>query len=417
LATWRIQPSRVEGVAHVPPSKSHTLRALLLAAIGSGISTVRNPLDSPDARAMVRACRGVGATVTRIDQGWRVEGVAGQVQAPGIINAGNSGIVLRFVAAMAALGPHPTVFTGDHSVQTRRPVAPLLDGLTQLGATAVSLKGNRMAPMLVQGPVQGYQAHILGADSQPVSAVLMMAAAREGVTELRVDEPGEQPWIGLTLFWLQRLGVRVDYCDYTHFRVHGSLWRGFETTIAGDWSSASYPIAAGLVTGGRLRLTGVDWSDCQGDRHLFDHLPVTIGENWVETDPSKPLWEGGEVDVNPMIDALPLIAVLATQGRRPTRIYNGAIARCKESDRIASIAQQLKMMGARLEEHPDGLTVHPSALQGAKVSSCSDHRIAMALAVAALCARGETTIDRTACVAKSYPQFGEQLHELGAHWL
>jgi 3-phosphoshikimate 1-carboxyvinyltransferase len=102
---------------------------------------------------------------------------------------------------------------------------------------------------------------------------------------------------------------------------------------------------------------------------------------------------------------------------KPTRIYNGAIARVKESDRIAVIGQQLSRMGAKLEEHPDGLTVYPSQLYGARLSSCSDHRIAMALSVAALCAKGETVIEGTGCVAKSFPNYGESLRELGADWL
>jgi 5-enolpyruvylshikimate-3-phosphate synthase len=387
---WRIRPcGPLHGAVSAPPSKSHTLRALLFGLMGEGV--IRNPLSSPDTDRMIAACRQLGATI-----GGDPLRVCGALRPPsGVIDAGNSGIVLRFIGALAALTDDYCIITGDASVRENRPIAPLVDGLRQLGAFADGRGGGKRAPLIVKGPLRGGFARIDGADSQPVSALLIALSFLPGTHHLEVTNPGEQPWIDLTLSWLQN---RVTHDNYTRYTIEGGApFAPFDYTVPGDFSSAAYPIAAGLVTEGDVRVANLDFDDPQGDKAL---LPL-LG-NLPE-----------QIDCNRFIDALPILAVLGCYGERPLHLHNAAIARQKESDRIATIAGELRKMGGDLDELPDGLTIRPARLRGAPVESHGDHRIALSLAVAALGASGETEINNVACVAKTYQTFAQDMQKLG----
>ena len=168
---YRVRPSRLQGGITIPPSKSHTLRAILFATMAHGQSVIRNYLPSPDTQAMLRACTLLGAKFEVEKESLRIDGVGGLPSTPAdVIDAGNSGQVLRFVAAVAALTSGYTVLTGDESIRTLRPVQPLLEGLSGLGVLAVSTQGNGSAPIIVKGPMLGGMTRLDGADSQPVSA-------------------------------------------------------------------------------------------------------------------------------------------------------------------------------------------------------------------------------------------------------
>ncbi len=377
--------------------------------MGVGVTLIRDPLDSPDVRAMVKALRGFGVTIEESEEWIRIEGVCGKLsasQAP--IDAGNSGQILRFVGALAALLPEKTVITGDQSIRERRPVEPLLSALRQLGAKAE-------APMSVQGPIRAGFAELLGEDSQPVSALLIATSFLKGTTQLEVKNPGERPWIDLTLAWLERLGGVVTHEAYRFYTIEGPLlYKGFEVTIPGDFSTAAFPAAAALITGSTVTLENLDPFDSQGDKKLFEvfermgaQLEYDVRAKSVTLFPSK--LKGVRVDVNEMIDALPILAVVGCFASGKTEIVGGKIARKKESDRIAAIACELRKMGAILEEREDGLLITSSPLHSARLSSHSDHRIAMALAVAAKGATGTTWIEGAECVKKSYPRFFEEV--------
>jgi 3-phosphoshikimate 1-carboxyvinyltransferase len=349
---------------------------------------------------MIQACILLGAKIDVNPTYLTIHGVAGKPQTPEhMIDAGNSGQVLRFIAAIAALCDGYTVLTGDASLRTNRPIAPLLDGLTGLGVFAVATRNNGYAPVIIKGPLQGGSTQLEGADSQPVSGLLIAAAFAPKPTRIEVSNPGETPWIELTLAWLARLGIQCQHHAYGVYELSGGAdYPGFRYTVPGDFSSAAFPMAAGLVTRSAITLTNLDWQDVQGDKALFDVLP----------------WQGGCLDINAYIDALPILAVLACFAETPTEITGAAIARCKESDRIAAITQELRKMGAIIDEKTDGLVIQPARLHGAELWSHHDHRIAMALVVAALGASGASVIQDIACVDKSYPYFARDLHTLGA---
>jgi 3-phosphoshikimate 1-carboxyvinyltransferase len=299
----------------------------------------------------------------------------------------------------------------------------LARGLQQLGAKVHFLKRDGLAPLQVEGPIGPGRVEISGEDSQPVSALLIAAAFMEGSTDIYVKNPGEKPWVDLTLSWLKYLGVEVDNNGYTHFRVQGRrLHKGFKYKVPGDFSSAAFPIAAALVTKSTLIIENLDFDDPQGDKHLIDVF-MKMGAN-IERDaknkrvkvlPTEKL-RGIHIDVNPFIDSLTLLAVIGCLAEGETVIVNGAIARSKECNRVACIAYELKKMGADIEEHADGLRIRQSSLAGAPVLSYGDHRMAMSLAVAGLAASGKTHISSTECIKKSYPDFIKNFQQIGANF-
>lgn len=422
MKTLTIQPSKLKGSISIPPSKSHTLRALVFALMGSGTSEIHNPLPSPDTLSMIRAVEMLGGSVEQKGDTLIVTGTAGKLRSPdNVIDAGNSGQVLRFIGALTGFLTTYTVLTGDHSIRYSRPVKPLLDALSQLGAQAYGLNEGSHAPILIKGPIQPGFATFCGQDSQPVSAILIAASFLHGVTHLNITNPGEKPWIGLTLDWLKRLGGKISHEGFSRYVVHGSLsYDGFFYSVPGDFSSAAFPIVAALITGSELTIDNLDMNDAQGDKDIITVLQrlgadikIDHANRRVIVHSGKIL-HGGTIDINDMIDTLPILAVAGCFVSTKMEITGAAIARKKESDRIASMTNELKKMGANIEETKDGLMVFPSSLHGAHVQSHRDHRIAMALSVAALAAQGETIVDDVGCIEKSYPSFISDFQQLGA---
>lgn len=396
------------------------MRALFWGALAEGESRCQGILDSPDIEAMCAALRQIGAKISLEGGEAVIQGVAGApLSCEDVIDAKNSGIVLRFLGAIGGLIPSYMVITGDPSIRSRRPIQPLIDGLRQFGAFAASMRENGHAPLLVRGPMRAGRVSIEGRDSQPVSALLMAATFLPGESEIRVTYPGETPWIDLTLGWMHKLGLEVHHKEYTLYHIAGGgSYQGFSYRVPGDYSSAAFPLAAAVLTQSSITLDNLPDDDLQGDRKFLDQLEE-MGARFIHAPAEGALTtlaghlHGRTIDVNEMIDALPILAVVGCAAEGETRLINGAIARKKESDRISAICHELQKMGADIEEEPEGLRVRPSSLRGARVDSHSDHRIAMALTIAALFAEGETEITHVDCVAKSYPGFARELHHLG----
>jgi len=423
MKKYRIKKGKLQGEIVVPPSKSHTLRAILFGSLGKGKSVIHHYLPSSDAQAMIDACRNFGAVLdvspNRID----IQGLNGKIDhVKDVINAGNSGIVLRFCSAIGALAKHPVVITGDHSIRHQRPMKPLLDALSQLDVSALSMRGDNYAPVIIQGPIKPGKAVVNGEDSQPVSSLLIASIFADGPIELDVRNPGEKPWIALTLDWFDRLGILYENHAFERYRLAGKAgYEGFEYTVPGDFSSAAFPIAGALVTRSELVLRNIDMKDPQGDKELIkvfqrmgadieideDHKTIRIGK-W------KGL-KGVEVDINNFVDAITILAVVACFVEGETLIYNGAVAKQKECNRIRCIVEELRKMGADIAETEDGLRIRKSSLKGAQVDSHHDHRMVMSLTVAALGAQGETVVSPVECVSKTFPSFLRDFNVLGAN--
>lgn len=417
-----IMPGKIFGEVYVPPSKSQTHRALIFGAMAKGTSIISNTLPSPDTEALIEALKLIGARFTLTDGHLYIEGINGSIQgAEDIMDLGNSGIALRFLSALSALSPRTVVLTGDSSLCHNRPMGDLLDALSQLGVRAESLKGNGYAPVVIKGPLRGGAARLNGRDSQPVSGLIIASLFSKSGVELTVNNSGEHPWIELTLEWLDRLNLRYSRRGYDYYMIPGEqLYSGFNYEVPADWSSAAFPAAAALVTKGKVVLRNVQRNSNQGDKRLFDYFremgaSIKFNEklNSLEVGVEGPL-KAISVDINDCIDAITILAVVACYAEGTTRIYNGVGARYKECDRIHCIAGELTKMGANVKATEDGLLIHGAPLQGASLSSYGDHRMAMSLAVAALGAKGRTTINATSCISKTYPSFVSDLKRLGA---
>lgn len=415
--SFRVKKNSLSGSLRLPSSKSHTIRAILFAAFTQGVSRLHHLLDSPDATCAIQAVRHFGAKVEKTPTGLQIEGVAGQPQpSDDVIDAGNSGQVLRFASALAALGDSYTVFTGDESIRSNRPIQPLLDGLRGLQAWAFSTRENGYAPLIVKGPLKAGVTYLDGGDSQPVSALLMAAAFTDGETQIHVTNGGEKPWLALTLSWLDRLGVKYSHLNFDHFIIQGKKHRpAFEVTIPGDLSSLAFPLAAALITKSEILIEHVDLEDIQGDKVLVFVLQSmgacleVDSENCRLKVLANSQLQGQVIDVNDFIDAVPILAVLGCYAKGETHLINASIARKKESNRLACMTAELKKMGACIEETEDGLKVKQSPLKGTTVNSHGDHRLAMSLIVAGLGAEGETEVHGIECINKSYPSFLEDL--------
>jgi 3-phosphoshikimate 1-carboxyvinyltransferase len=411
----------LHGEVEIPPNKSHSFRALVMAALADGTSHIHNPLVSSDWMRGTEALEMFGASVSpEKGDSWVVKGTAGELHTPDdFIDCGNSGIIFRFFTGLAGACRGYTVLTGDHSIRHIRPVGALLEAMGQLGAFAVSTKGDGHGPVVIRGPLRGGVATLDGADSQPVSSLLIAASLAEAPAELNVTRPGEKPWVDLTLEWLRRCNVEVTNEGYTRYRIRGrQKWEGFEVTIPRDWSAAMYPIVAAAITrDSEVVLPGMDFNDCQGDRLVINVLremgaDIEVSEAGVVAKSSQ--LTGRVIDCNDFIDQFMLLAVVGCHAEGETVLTNAEICRHKECDRITEMYKALKAMGADVEERPDGLVIRHSVLRGAALDSRADHRMVMTLATAALAAGGETVIHDAECVKKTFPHFVHEMEHLGA---
>jgi 3-phosphoshikimate 1-carboxyvinyltransferase len=244
---------------------------------------------------------------------------------------------------------------------------------------------------------------------------------KDGNSDITVVNLQEKPYVELTLWWLKKQGIKLDYSpDFSHFFVPGNQsYKPFDMTVPADFSSATFAATAAALTGGPITLKGLDFTDPQGDKGVFDVLKTTgaaisHGEAGVTVSAQGTL-KAGVMDLNPMPDSLPAMSVLACTLDGETRIVNVGHARIKETDRIVVMREELTKMGASVTETPDGLIIRKSDLHGARVSGRDDHRVVMALALAGCVAKGETIIDTAEAAAVTYPSFVDDFKALGAN--
>jgi 3-phosphoshikimate 1-carboxyvinyltransferase len=411
-----VECSDVSGEVYAPPSKSYTHRAILITSLGPG-GIVKRPLISADTRATISASEAFGAKVTVKDDVFIV-GVSDRPNTPeDVINVMNSGTTLRFCSAVAAL-TDGAVLTGDESIRTR-PNGSLLSSLYDLGAVAFSIRNNGKAPLVIRGKMRGGTALLSGGiSSQFLSALLIATPLAEEDTKIVIEgELKSRPYAEITLDMLREAGVRVQ-AEAQEFYVRGNQSYGLKSyTIPGDFSSASYPLAAAAVTGSEVTVKGILPSR-QGDSAIIDILSRMGARVFWDKEKGDLKIEGGdlqgvEVDASRTPDLVPTIAVLGAVASGKTTVVNAEHVRHKETDRLHAMAVELAKMGANIRERPDGLEIIGGKLHGASLHGYHDHRIVMALTVAGLVA-GKTRIDTAEAVDVSYPGFFEQMKGAGA---
>ncbi len=404
----------IDAVIEVPGSKSITNRALVLAALAEGESTLENALFSEDSHWCSQALQRLGISVEAEREMARfvVKGAGGRLPNPRAdLFVGNSGTTARFLVAVAALGEGVYRFDGVPRMR-QRPIRPLLAALQMLGARFSFEAAPNAFPLTVHAMgLNGGTALLEATDSSQYVSALLQAApyARADVTISLTGEVVSEPYIEMTVRMMAQFGVQVERRDLRTYHVRaGGRYRAQRYAIEPDASNATYFFAAAALIGGRVRVPHLSAASLQGDAHFVDILEqmgcqVERGADYLEVRGTGQL-RGVEADLNAMSDTAQTLAAIAPFASSPTHIRNIGHIRHKETDRIAALAAELRKLGARVEERPDSLTIYPSALQPAEIETYDDHRMAMAFAVTGL-ALGGLRLKNPACVAKTFPDY------------
>ncbi|KAI3592706.1 3-phosphoshikimate 1-carboxyvinyltransferase [Cupriavidus sp. U2] len=418
--------TRASGTVRLPGSKSISNRVLLLSALATGETRVRDLLDSDDTQVMLEALKVLGVTWRRDGGDCIVTGVGGHFPNKAAdLFMGNAGTAIRPLTAALALQGGAYRLSGVARMH-ERPIGDLVDGLRQVGA-AIEYLGTPGYPPLEIKPAQiriDTPIRVRGdVSSQFLTALLMtlpMASAPSGRIEIEVvGELISKPYIEITLNLLARFGIVVERQGWERFILPaGAQYRSpGEIYVEGDASTASYFLAAGAIGGGPVRVEGVGLSSIQGDVRFADALNrmganVMAGDNWIEvrgTERDDGRLNGIELDCNHIPDAAMTLAVAALFAEGTTTLTNIASWRVKETDRITAMATELRKLGATVEEGADYLKVTPPASNAWQtpadgIGTYDDHRMAMCFSLAAF-GPLPVRINDPGCVAKTFPEY------------
>ncbi len=424
-----VEPTlRIEGEVTPPPSKSHSVRALLLATLARGTSTLKNILEASDTRAAMDVCRKLGAKITCVknatgglDCTVESNGAPLQTDETEIFSA-NSGIATTFTIPILGLRKetkHSMILScGEQMMQ--RPIDTILDAVTKLGLKIKSTNGH--CPLKISGALIGSEIEIDGTNSQNVSALLLALPLAPNTSIINVKNLQERPYVEMTLRCLDEQHITYTHThsgDIDQFTIPGNqIYKPFEKTTPGDFSSASYIIAAAVLLPGHVIIDTMDMADSQGDKRLITILQemgahIKIEGKTIVIDGGHPL-AGQEIDCSDIPDMVPTLAVIATQAEGKTTLTNVGHARIKETDRLKSMATELKKMGANIEEHATSLVIYHSRLFCASLDGYNDHRTIMALAIASLLPTdGASKITTAEGMDKTFPNFTTTMNTLG----
>ena len=428
------------GEVHLPGSKSISNRVLLLAALSNGTTTVHDLLASDDTRVMLDGLRQIGCTVDEAGSTVHITGLGGRApQSPAKLFMGNAGTAMRPLTAALALLGGEFELSGVPRMH-ERPIGDLVDALRQLGCQ-IDYLGNDGYPPLRIAHANGVPALALAApirvrgdvSSQFLTALLMALPLAAGTQNIVIDVVGElisKPYIAITLQLLARFGIVVEHQNWQRFTIAaGSRYQSPGTIhVEADASSASYFIALGAITSSAsgqngIKIQGVGLDSIQGDIRFVDAARamgavVTGGPNWLHIQRGEPGqgWplKAIDLDCNHIPDAAMTLAVMALYAEGTTTLRNIASWRVKETDRIAAMANELRKLGATVEEGADFIRVTPPAQvhdwKAASIHTYDDHRVAMCFSLAAFNPAGlPVRIEDPKCVAKTFPDFFETL--------
>lgn len=411
----------IDATVSIPGSKSITNRALLLAALADGASTLDGALFSDDSHWFIDGLRRLGVAVED-DAATTcvvVHGVGGgPPAAKADLWAELAGTAARFLLAYVCLGNGHYTIDGTARMR-QRPMADLLATLGELGADCRSMGDHGGLPIEVRANgLRGGAAGIAGnISSQFLSALLLVAPYAQQDVDLTLTTPlAAGPYVDITVAMMERFGVVVERDGYERFRVAaGQRYTPRSYMIEPDASNASYFLAAAALTGGRVRVAGLGGNALQGDIRFLDVLEqigcaVTRSSEWVEVRGPAQL-RGISIDMSRIPDMAITLAALAPFADAPTTISNVALIRHHETDRIAAVVAELRKLGVEVEEREDGMTIYPGWKQGATIESYHDHRMAMGFALTGLKIPG-VAIDGAECVAKTFPDFFARWSEL-----
>jgi 3-phosphoshikimate 1-carboxyvinyltransferase len=412
----------VDATIRVPGSKSVTNRALLIAALATGTSTVRNALMSDDSYWLMDALRRLGFDVRAEPASGtvRVEGRAGEIPAPTAeLYVGNAGTVARFLPPALSLGAGPYRVDGTPRMR-ERPMEDLIDALRRLGTRVECTSKPGHFPIVIRGgTLHGGRIAISGAKSSQFLSGLLISAPY-AAAPLSIEATGElvsKPYVDITLEVMRAFGVEVEASpDSRIFHISPARYTPQDYPVEPDASAASYFFAAAALTGGRVRVPGLGRHSAQGDLRFLEVLhrmgcKIKINDNHIEVRGPHTL-RGVEVDMNAFSDTMMTLAAIAPFATEPTTIRNVEHTRHQETDRLSAVATELSRLGVRVRETRDSLRIiPPKRVRPAIVETYDDHRMAMAFALVGLKVPGVCIRD-PGCVTKTFPGYFRRLGEL-----
>ena len=420
--------SQINGTMWAPPSKAHTLRAIIIASLAEGASLIRRPLIAEDQLYAIAAMRQLGAIIEWDETNalLRITGFNGAPRLPRqAIFIGNSGVSMRLLVPIAALchTPGEVVIDGDERMRSGRPISDLLVALKAVGVEADSLGATGCPPISVKtGGFLGGETNLAGDKSSQYFSALLVAApyAQKDVAIKTIGKLSSRPYVDITVAMMAYFGVRAENDNYQKFCVAaGQKYTGCELTVEGDYSNAAYFLGACAICGGQLAIEGLCAESKQGDKYFVALLErmgciVRWSAQGVEILSNGKLRALGVIEMNDYPDIVMPLAVVAAFADGLTKLDNIAHLRFKESDRLEATVNELTKLGINAACDDHSLTIigeGQAKYHGALIDSHKDHRIAMSLAMAGLKIPG-ISISGENAVNKSYPLFFHDLNSL-----
>jgi 3-phosphoshikimate 1-carboxyvinyltransferase len=403
----------LNGRFKAPPSKSYTHRAIILASLAKGTSTIHDPLVSFDTVSTMQAMTAMGAVIEQHDNELKI--IGNGIHSPaGALDVGNSGTTIRLLSGVvSSLDSHITL-TGDGSIQ-KRPMRPLLDALTGMGVSCTSNNGS--PPVTIKGPNNGGNISIPGnISSQFISSLILSAPLFKHDTVVKIEgNLVSRPYVDITIGIMGDFGVSVT--EDNGFRIKtGQTYEPRCYRVPGDMSSAAFPLVGGALSGS-VTMEGYDEEDPQGDKaivNILEECGADISVNNGRITVKKKELRGCDVDMSNIPDLFPVVAVLLSTARGTSKLYGAPHLRYKESDRILSTTRMLNTLGADITPTDDGCIIKGvERLKGGNIEHLGDHRIAMSAAIASLVSRSPVAMNDTECCSVSFPGFLDVMKDMG----
>lgn len=410
----KILPSFLKGDIKIPPSKSLCHRAIIAAALSQGQSIINNVVLSEDILATIGGVRALGALVTFHQDKLIIEGCKLTAEQNCVIDCNESGSTLRFLMPLGLLTKTAISYVGKGNL-CDRPLEPYLEIFKDLGVFYSDIR----LPMTISGSLEPGVFKINGnISSQFVTGLMFALPLLDEDSTILITEPLESKgYIDLTINVLKNFGISITNHNYRSFFIKGKQeYKKTNYTVEGDYSQAAFWLAAGAL-GGNITCLGLKRNSKQSDKAILDILKIAgvsleSSDAYIKVLPSR--LQAFEVNVSQCPDITPILAVLAALSEGTSKITGAARLRIKECDRLKAITMELNKLGAQIVEEKDSLTIKGlEYLQGGDVESWGDHRIAMALAVAATKCIEPVIIRSSSAVHKSYPNFFEDYKMLG----
>ncbi len=411
----KVEKAKISGKIVCPPNKSYTHRAVFLASLAKGESTIENILHSADTKATIEACKKFGAKINESGNNLVIKSDS-SIHAS-TIDAANSGTTIRIAAAIASLSDEKSTLSGDASLN-QRPMKPLLDALESIGAKCSSNDGK--PPVEVSGMIKGGEVSIPGnISSQFISALMIAAPLSQNGIILNVEgDLVSKPYLDATISIMKKFGVDVKIeTPYKKYSIDNQTYSSSSVTIPSDFSSLALLLSASVLIGDNLQIEATMNDLPQGDEYFIEilkKLGVNVDINGkIITVKSPEKLDGGKFDLSNTPDLLPPLSILALKATNPIEIFNVKHARYKETDRIAILARELQKLGIKVEEKDDGLILRSSdELNGANLNSENDHRLFMAFCIAGMYV-GNCIVSDAESVNVSYPNFIDDVNGVG----